>query len=137
MSEQAETGAQQEHGQFTQSLERVWGEIKQISKQVQQETRRSGRIARLRLDLRSLRREVFEVRARLGKAVYEARNAGGDDTRLSEVPGFAGGVSALDALHEKIRAAEQQVLRLQGPGQPSAGGDATGTGEVAQEPASG
>ncbi|MGD8328922.1 MAG: hypothetical protein PVJ49_05755 [Acidobacteriota bacterium] len=99
--------------QITEGLERVWSEIKQISKQVEAETRKTGRAARLKLDIRRLEREQQEVRARLGKAVYAARCKHGDGIELSEVEGFAGGVAALDALAEEIAAkrAEAETLR--------------------------
>ena len=87
---------------FREGMGRIWSEIKQISKQVEHETRKSGRSARLKLDIRRLRREENEVRARLGKAVYAAREAQGDGISLHEVEGFAGGVAALDALREDI-----------------------------------
>jgi hypothetical protein len=99
--------------QITEGLDRVWSEIKQISRQVEAETRKTGRTARLKLDIRRLEREQDEVRARLGKAVYAARCEHGDGIALSEVEGFAGGVAALDALAEKIasKQAEMETLR--------------------------
>ncbi len=116
MSEQAETEEQQESGQFSDGIGRVWSEIKQISKQVERETRKSGRTARLKLDIRSLRREEDEVRARLGKAVYAARQEHDDSIALREVEGFAGGVAALDALGQKITAKEAEVEQLRQAG---------------------
>ncbi len=116
MSEQVETEAQRESGQFSESIGRVWSEIKQISKQVERETRKSGRVARLKLDIRSLRREEAEVRARLGKAVYAARREHDDSIALNEVEGFAGGVAALDALSEQITAKEAEVEQLRQAG---------------------
>ncbi len=116
MSEQVETEAQRESGQFSESIGRVWSEIKQISKQVERETRKSGRIARLKLDIRSLRREEAEVRARLGNAVYAARQEHDDSIALREVEGFAGGVAALDALSKQITAKEAEVEQLRQTG---------------------
>ena len=79
--------------------------------------RKSGRAARLKLDMRRLRGEENEVRTRLGKAVYEARQEHGDAIALQDVEGFAGGVAALDALGEEIAAKEAEVnaLLLRGP----------------------
>ncbi len=102
-------------GQLTEGLGRVWSEIKQISKQVERETRKSGRSARLKLDIRRLRREENEVRARLGKAVYEAREAHDDGISLHEVEGFAGGVAALDALREDIATKRAEADNLGAP----------------------
>jgi len=98
--------------QITEGLERVWSEIKQISRQVEAETRKTGRTARLKMDIRRLEREQQEVRARLGKAVYAARCEHGDGIALSEVEGFAGGVAALDALSEEIAAKQAEVETL-------------------------
>jgi len=118
MSEEVEndTGAQGSDP-ITEGFSRVWSEIKQISKQVERETRKSGRAARLKLDMRRLRGEENEVRTRLGKAVYEARQEHGDAIALQDVEGFAGGVAALDALGEEIAAKEAEVnaLLLRGP----------------------
>ena len=86
MTDQVETEPQpqpQTDGRtFSDGIERVWMEIKQISKQVELETRKSGRSARLKLDVRRLKREESEVQARLGKAVYKAREQHGDGITL-------------------------------------------------------
>ena len=111
-SDQVETETPKESGPISEGIGRVWSEIKQISKQVEHETRKSGRIARLKLDIRSLRREQVEVRARLGKAVYEARQEHGDSIALSQVEGFAGGVAALDALSEQTTSKEAEIEQL-------------------------
>lgn len=100
-------------------LERVWSEIKEISRQVERETRRSGQIARLRLDIRRLKRETFEVRARLGKAVYEAQRQAGGELRLDQVEGWAARVAAIDDLTAQIAAKEQQIEELRGKGSQS------------------
>ncbi len=115
-SDQAATETPKESGPISEGIGRVWSEIKQISKQVEHETRKSGRVARLRLDLRTLRREQVEVRARLGKAVYAARQEHGDSIELSEVEGFAGGGAALDSLGEQIAAKEAEIEELRQAG---------------------
>ena len=117
-------------GRFTESIGRIWSEIKQISKQVERETRKSGRSARLKLDLRRLRRQENEVRARLGKAVYEARGAQGDGISLHEVEGFAGSVAALDALREEIATKQTEADNLRAP-EAAAEQPLTESGEVA------
>lgn len=121
MSEQVENGAHeaQPRNQISDGLERVWTEIKQITRSVEQETRRTGRAARLKLDLRGLQRERDEVRTRLGKAIYAARNEHGDEIALNQVEGYAGGVAALDALEQKIAAKEAEMESLHGPVAPS------------------
>ena len=75
-------------------------------------TRRSGRAARLNLNIRKLRRDVLEVSARLGQAVYEAQREGGSKIKLEKVEGFAAGKAALDSLHEQIDAKRQELERL-------------------------
>ena len=116
MNEQAEPEVQQQPGQIQNGMERVWGEIKQISKQVERETRRSGRVARLHLDLRGLRRQQDEVQARLGKAVFEAQRAHGDSIEVNQVEGYAGGIAALETLDEQIVAKEAEIEVLRGDG---------------------
>jgi hypothetical protein len=102
-------------GQFSESLERIWSEIKEISRQVEQETRRSGRIARLRLDSRQLRRQLIEAQARLGKAVYEAFSSRGGSILLEEIEGIGDQIAALDRLQEKVAAKEEEIDDLQAP----------------------
>lgn len=117
MNEQVENNAPdaQPRNQIGDGLDRVWTEIKQITRSVEQETRRTGRAARLKLDLRSLQREREEVRARLGKAVYAARSEHGEEIVLDQVEGLAGGVAALDTIEEKIAAIEAEIESLHGP----------------------
>jgi hypothetical protein len=100
-------------GQFSESLERIWQEIKEISHQVEQETRRSGRIARLRLDSRQLRRQLIEVRARLGKEVFEAFASKGGHVRLEEIEGIGDELAALDRLQEQVADKESEIDDLQ------------------------
>jgi archaellum component FlaC len=102
-------------GQFSESLERIWNEIKEISHQVEQETRRSGRFARLRLDSRQLRRQLIEVQARLGKAVFEAFVSKGGEIRLEEIEGIGDQIAALDRLQEQVAAKENEIDDLQAP----------------------
>ncbi len=111
-TESPQPGAPTSSRQFSDGVERIWMEIKQISKQVELETRRSGLSARLRLEIRRLRKEETEVRARLGKAVEQAHRDHGPDIALSEVEGFAGGIAALESLREQIAAKEEKIESL-------------------------
>lgn len=131
---QDQTGEQrsQQPG-IVENLDRVWEEIKQISRQVERETRRSGRVARLKLDIRKLRKEIFEVRARLGEAVHKAHRAGGGGQRLDEIEGYAARVAALDRLHADVEDLEAEIERLRGrppdeqeSGDPDPGTDLSG-----------
>ena len=81
--------------------------------QVEQETRRSGRIARVRLDSRQLRRQLIEVQARLGKTVFEAFASDGGDVRLEEIEGIGDELAALDRLQEQVAATESEIDDLQ------------------------
>lgn len=94
------------------NLERIWEEIKQISRQVERETRRSGRIARLRLEARQLRRDLAEWQARLGKAAYEAHASGGADQRLRDIEGLDEAVRALDDVGARLREKQQRIDEL-------------------------
>ena len=100
-------------GQFSESLERIWQEIKEISHQVEEETRRSGRIARLRLDSRQLRRQLIEAQACLGKAVFEAYASEGGSVRLEEIEGIGDEIAALDGLREQLAVKESEIDDLQ------------------------
>jgi hypothetical protein len=111
----AEVDAPVSSGQFSESLERIWSEIKEISRQVEQETRRSGRIARLRLESRQFRRQLIEVQARLGKAVYEAHTSRGGNMRLEDIEGIGDQIAALDRLQDKLAAKDDEIDDLQAP----------------------
>ncbi len=102
-------------GQFSDSLERIWQEIKEISHQVEQETRRSGRIARLRLDSRQLRRQLIEAQACLGKTVCEAHASKSGKVRLEEIEGIEEHLATLDRLQESVVAKESEIDSLQAP----------------------
>ena len=115
MPSTAEVEAPVSSGQFSESLERIWSEIKEISHQVEQETRRSGRIARLRLDSRQLRRQLIEVQARLGQAVFEAHVSKGGKVRLAEIEGIGDEIAALDRLQQQVAAKESEIDGLQAP----------------------
>ena len=115
MPSTAEVEAPVSSGQLSESLERIWQEIKEISHQVEQETRRSGRIARLRLDSRQLRRQLIEVQARLGQSVFEAHASKGGNVRLEEIEGIGDELAALDRLQKQVAAKESEIDDLQAP----------------------
>ena len=62
---------------------------------------------------RQLRRQLIEVQARLGKAVYEAHSSRGEDIRLEEIEGIGDQIAALDRLQEKLAAKESEIDDLQ------------------------
>ena len=109
MPSTAEVEAPVSPGQFGESLERIWSEIKEISNQVEQETRRGGHIARLRLDSRQLRRQLIEVQARLGQAAYEAFASKGGQVRLEEIEGIGDEIATLDRLQLEMAAKESEI----------------------------
>lgn len=99
-------------------LERIWDEIKQISRQVEQETRRGGRIARLRFDIRGLRREVNEQCARLGQLVYEAQKSSDRRPTLARVEGYDDLVANIASIEAQIDDKEAQISELRAQGEP-------------------
>jgi len=118
MSEKVEMETKREKGQVSEQLGRVWSEIKQISKQVERETRKSGRVSRLRLEIHRLRREKKMAQSQLGQAVHAALQEHGDSIALSEVEELANSAATINILIEKIvaREAEVQQLRQAEPG---------------------
>ena len=116
MSEKVEMEKKREKGQVSGQLGRVWSEIKQISKQVERETRKSGRVSRLRLDMHRLRREKLAAQSRLGQAVHSAFQEYGDSIALSEVEELANGAATINILIEKIIAKEAEVEQLRQTG---------------------
>ncbi|HJO30366.1 MAG TPA: hypothetical protein QGG30_07760 [Acidobacteriota bacterium] len=118
MSEKVEMETKREKGQVSEQLGRVWSEIKQISKQVERETRKSGRVSRLRLEIHRLRREKKVAQSQLGQAVHAALQEHGDSIALSEVEELANSAATINILIEKIiaREAEVQQLRQAEPG---------------------
>ncbi|MDP6687391.1 MAG: hypothetical protein QF680_05370 [Acidobacteriota bacterium] len=118
MSEKVEMETKREKGQVSEQLGRVWSEIKQISKQVERETRKSGRVSRLRLEIHRLRREKKVAQSQLGQAVHAALQEHGDSIALSEVEELADSAATINILIEKIiaREAEVQQLRQAEPG---------------------
>ena len=100
MSEKVEMETKREKGQVSEQLGRVWSEIKQISKQVERETRKSGRVSRLRLEIHRLRREKKVAQSQLGQAVHAALQEHGDSIALSEVEELANSAATINILIE-------------------------------------
>ena len=96
---------------FSSHLERIWAEIKEISRQVEQETRRSGKIARLTLEIRRLRRSIVEQTSGLGMAVYKAQQTGTNPS-VSAIPGTDELVATIGRLHDQVKDKQQQIERL-------------------------
>lgn len=94
-------------------LDRIWTEIKEISGQIEHETRRGGRIARLRFDLRGLRRDADEAMARLGVAVYDAHMASGKEPALKKLDGYAAMIDKIAGIKAMIAAREDEIAELQ------------------------
>lgn len=120
MSDEAKVGQQPETGAEAEGkkdmvfyLDRIWTEIKEISSQIEQETRRGGRIARLRFDLRGLRRDADEAASRLGHAVYDAHMAAGKEPSLKKVDGYAAMIDRIAGIQAMIAAKEDEVAELQ------------------------
>ena len=116
MSEKVEMETKREKGQVSEQLGRVWSEIKQISKQVERETRKSGRVSRLRLEIHRLRREKKMAQSKLGQAVHAALQEHGDSIALSEVEELANSAATINILIEKIIAKETEVEQLRQAG---------------------
>ena len=93
-------------------LDRIWTEIKDVSSQIEQETRKGGRIARLRFDLRGLRRDLDGVAAQIGHAVYEAQMTSGKRPALSRVEGYDDLLEQMVLLQAKIDKKEEAIAEL-------------------------
>ena len=93
-------------------LDRIWTEIKEVSSQIEHETRRGGKIARLRFELRGLRRDLDEAAAKIGHAVYEAQMASGKRPALARVAGYDELLEQMVLLQEKIDDKQDAVAEL-------------------------
>lgn len=93
-------------------LERIWTELKDVTRQLESETRRGGRIAKLHFDMRGLKQEFETEAARLGRLVYEAQMEGGKRPTLSRVDGYDETVERIAALQGRIEALEEEIAEL-------------------------
>lgn len=115
--EQAPNAESEDKRDLSWHLDRIWDEIKQISRQVEQETRRGGRIARLRLDIRGLRRDCSEQAALLGQLIYDAQMAGAKRPTLSRVEGYDDLIAKIAGLHGQVDAKESEIAELKSQGE--------------------
>lgn len=93
-------------------LDRIWTEIKEVSSQIESETRRGGKIAKLRFELRGLRREFDDLAARIGHLVFDAQMAGGKRPALARIEEYDGLFEQMVLLQSKIDAKEEQIAEL-------------------------
>ena len=105
-------------------LDKIWSEIKEVSSQIEHETRRGGKIAKLRFELRGLRREFDEIAARIGHAVFEAQMTGGKRPALSRVEGYDELFEQLVTLQAKIDTKEEIIAELRQQEEAEAAGTA-------------
>ena len=93
-------------------LDRIWQEIKDITRQVESETRRGGQIAKLKLEIHGLRRKVAEHASRLGQLVYEAQKTSDKRPTLSRVEGYDELVAQIAAVEAEIEAKQEEIAEL-------------------------
>lgn len=116
---QAETNeaGQEDKRDLSWHLDRIWDEIKQITRQVEKETRRGGKIARLRFDIRGLRRERAEQTSILGRLIYDAQMAAGKRPTLSRVDGYDDVIAKIAEIDGGIEAKETLITELKAQGE--------------------
>jgi cell division protein FtsB len=111
--EEAQAGAPEgDRKDLSWYLDKIWTEIKDISTQIEQETRKGGRIARLRFDLRGVRRDLDAAAARIGHAVYEAQMAGGKRPALARIEGYDELFEKMVLLQADIEAKQEEIAEL-------------------------
>lgn len=93
-------------------LDRVWQEIKDIGGQLESETRRGGRIAKLKLEILGLRHRTNEHTSRLGKLVYEAQKSSDKRPTLSRVEGYDDIVAEIAAVESEMEAKREEIAEL-------------------------
>ncbi|NKB90146.1 MAG: hypothetical protein GKS06_18215 [Acidobacteria bacterium] len=99
-------------GDVGRHLDRIWRELKQLTRQVETETRRGGQVARLRYELRGLRQDREALLTRLGAAVYRAQGDADRRPALRNVLGYDDAIEDLRQVDEQIgdREATLQVV---------------------------
>ncbi len=118
----ADTGQQTDEapntGTEASALERIWQEIRDITRQVEQEARRNGRLASLHLDVRNLRRGRSEQFSRLGNLIYRAQLESERRPTLSRVEGYDDLIVQIQAMDVRIETVEAEIARLRTGGSP-------------------
>lgn len=95
-------------------LDRIWRELKEVTQEVERETRRGGRIAKLHYDIRGLRQEVTEHMSQLGRLVYEAQRQSTRRPALARIDGYDELVALIGALRAEIEAKRRCIRELGG-----------------------
>jgi len=93
-------------------LDRIWQEVKEIGGQLESETRRGGRIAKLKLEILGLRHRANEHTSRLGKLVYEAQKSSDKRPTLSRVEGYDDIVAEIAAVESEMEAKREEIAEL-------------------------
>ncbi len=93
-------------------LDRIWQEIKDITRQLESETRRGGQIAKLKLEILGLRRKATEHTSRLGHLVYEAQKTSDKRPTLARVEGYDELVAQIAAVEAEIEAKQEEIAEL-------------------------
>jgi len=113
MTEQA-SGASETKRDLGDHLDRIWRELKEVTQQVERETRRGGQIAKLHYDMRGLRQEVAAHTSRLGQLVYKAQCESTRRPALARIEGYDALVASIDALVVEIETKRQRIADLGG-----------------------
>jgi hypothetical protein len=93
-------------------LDRIWQEVKEVGGQLESETRRGGRIAKLKLEILGLRHRANEHTSRLGKRVYEAHKSSDKRPTLSRVEGYDDIVAEIAAVESEMEAKRGEIAEL-------------------------
>ena len=90
-------------------LDRIWRELKGLTRQVENETRRSSQIARLRYEIRGLRQQREEASQQLGAIVYAAQRESARRPMLARVAGHDDLIADLRELDVPIEAKQEAI----------------------------
>ncbi len=101
-------GAGEERRDLSWHLDRIWREVKDITRQLESETRRGGLIAKLKLEILGLRRKASEHTSRLGQLVYEAQKTSDKRPTLARVEGYDGLVADIAAVEAEIERSKRR-----------------------------
>ncbi len=113
MTEQASgrSGTKRDLGEH---LDRIWRELKDVTQQVERETRRGGQIAKLHYDMRGLRQEVEAHTSRLGQLIYKAQCQSTRRPALARIEGYDELIASIDSLTADIETRRQRITALRG-----------------------